>query len=78
MGTSLLVQPFASLVSKCPLTTPRLLINNEEVGSRLPGGFLFDDQDNFRDVKMIGDCDASVAHLAELLGWKDDLMKLAA
>lgn len=32
MGTSLQVQPFASLISKAPLATPRLLINKEKTG----------------------------------------------
>ena len=32
MGTSLTVQPFASLIDRVPATTPRLLINREEVG----------------------------------------------
>ncbi|CAO2626164.1 NAD-dependent protein deacetylase sirtuin-2, partial [Lemmus lemmus] len=32
MGTSLQVQPFASLISKAPLSTPRLLINKEKTG----------------------------------------------
>ncbi|KAJ7357403.1 hypothetical protein OS493_024914 [Desmophyllum pertusum] len=33
MGTSLKVQPFASLVDRVPETTPRLLINKEKCGS---------------------------------------------
>ncbi|MXQ96145.1 hypothetical protein E5288_WYG020255 [Bos mutus] len=32
MGTSLQVQPFASLIGKAPLSTPRLLINKEKTG----------------------------------------------
>ncbi len=32
MGTSLKVYPFASLVNDVPATTPRLLINRDEVG----------------------------------------------
>ena len=32
MGTSLTVQPFASLIDRVPSTTPRLLINREAVG----------------------------------------------
>ncbi|OCF30896.1 NAD-dependent histone deacetylase SIR2 [Kwoniella heveanensis BCC8398] len=50
IGTSLQVQPFASLVNHVPPTCPRLLINREPVGpfssltsSRsMPGGFLSD------------------------------------
>lgn len=33
MGTSLQVQPFASLIGKVPKTTPRILINREQVGT---------------------------------------------
>lgn len=33
VGTSLQVQPFASLISKVPPTCPRVLINREEVGT---------------------------------------------
>lgn len=36
MGTSLKVQPFASLISKAPLSTPRLLINKEKTGQTDP------------------------------------------
>jgi NAD-dependent deacetylase sirtuin 2 len=34
MGTSLAVQPFASLVDHVSETTPRLLINREKCGQR--------------------------------------------
>lgn len=54
MGTSLKVQPFASLVDSVPDTTPRLLINMEKSGDSffslmgLGGGMKFDDENNYR------------------------------
>jgi len=84
IGTSLQVQPFASLVNKVPSTTPRLLINNEEVGKMNPQlallgireGFRFGHSSNYRDISLIGDCQKGVLQLAELLGWKDELQAL--
>ncbi|XP_045641694.1 NAD-dependent protein deacetylase sirtuin-2 isoform X2 [Ursus americanus] len=57
MGTSLQVQPFASLISKAPLSTPRLLINKEKTGQTDPflgmmmglgGGMDFDSKKAYR------------------------------
>uniref|UniRef100_A0A2K5LEL1 NAD-dependent protein deacetylase sirtuin-2 n=1 Tax=Cercocebus atys TaxID=9531 RepID=A0A2K5LEL1_CERAT len=79
MGTSLQVQPFASLISKAPLSTPRLLINKEKAGQSDPflgmilglgGGMDFDSKKAYRDVAWLGDCDQGCLALAELLGWK--------
>lgn len=63
MGTSLKVQPFASLVDAVPDTTPRLLINREKSGSSsgedtllmmlFGGGMKFDREDNYRFVLSI-------------------------
>jgi NAD-dependent deacetylase sirtuin 2 len=88
MGTSLVVQPFASLVSKVSDDTPRLLINREKVGERqdsklarilhlmgMPSdakGFAFG-EGCYRDVFAQGECDESVLKLATLLGWQADL-----
>lgn len=36
IGTSLKVQPFASLINKVSRTTPRVLINKEAVGTTNP------------------------------------------
>uniref|UniRef100_A0A8C6Y9Q8 NAD-dependent protein deacetylase n=1 Tax=Naja naja TaxID=35670 RepID=A0A8C6Y9Q8_NAJNA len=73
MGTSLQVQPFASLVSRVPTNTPRLLINKEKTGEvRLglqPAFFGL-------DVAWLGDCDEGCLALAELLGWKKELEEL--
>ena len=67
MGTSLSVQPFASLPSLCAQGVPRLLINSERVGNL---GSRTD------DVLLLGDCDAGVRQLAAALGWEDELEAL--
>lgn len=77
LGTSLAVQPFASLVDRVPPKCPRLLINLEEAGDADPVmvvlglscGLQFHGADNFRDIAWIGDCDAGCQLLAEKLGW---------
>jgi NAD+-dependent protein deacetylase sirtuin 2 len=71
MGTSLTVQPFASLINRVPSNTPRLLINKEKVG-HMSGGFKFNKK-NTRDVALINDCDSGVRELAEELGWDKEL-----
>ncbi|KAL3135315.1 hypothetical protein ABBQ32_007510 [Trebouxia sp. C0010 RCD-2024] len=88
MGTSLTVQPFASLIDKVKAGVPRVLINREKVGEADPEvakarahhglgghGFNFGDGNN-RDVFYQGDCDAGVEELCSLLGWSDDLHQL--
>ncbi|KAM8793979.1 NAD-dependent protein deacetylase sirtuin-2 [Eudromia elegans] len=84
MGTSLQVQPFASLVARVPSATPRLLINKEKTGQGdsfmslmgLGGGLDFDSDKAYRDVAWLGDCDEGCLALAELLGWKEELQEL--
>jgi NAD-dependent deacetylase sirtuin 2 len=85
MGTSLQVQPFASLVHRVHEAVPRLLINREMVGKlgkleRLLGmsnGFRFGETDNYRDVAHVGgDLQDGVQELVRLLGWQKDLDKL--
>ncbi|EGG21466.1 6-phosphogluconate dehydrogenase [Cavenderia fasciculata] len=66
IGTSLQVQPFASLVAMAPANTPRLLINNEEVGI----SFKFDEPSNKLDCKWIGDCQDGINELTTLLDFK--------
>lgn len=82
MGTSLTVQPFASLTSKVLEETPRLYINLEKTGCgptnpfamlMFGGGFKFDDEDNYRDVFLEGTCDDGCYKLADMLGWGDEL-----
>ncbi|KAL2787290.1 DHS-like NAD/FAD-binding domain-containing protein [Aspergillus keveii] len=67
MGTSLSVQPFASLPSFCKDGTPRVLINRERVGGM---GSRPD------DVLILGDCDDGVRKLARALGWEEELERL--
>lgn len=69
MGTSLTVQPFASLPSFCRESVPRVLINQEHVGN------LGSRPD---DVLMLEDCDAGVRRLANACGWLEELERLWA
>ncbi|XP_044264895.1 NAD-dependent protein deacetylase sirtuin-2 isoform X2 [Tribolium madens] len=84
LGSSLVVQPFASLADRVPNTCPRLLINREKVNNSsgikalfgFGSGFDFDGKNNTRDVAWIGDCDEGCQLLADKLGWGDELKKL--
>ncbi|XP_076837196.1 NAD-dependent protein deacetylase sirtuin-2 [Brachyhypopomus gauderio] len=84
MGTSLQVQPFASLVGRVPNSCPRLLINMEKTGQSdfvagllgFGGGMDFDSDKAYRDVAYINTCDDGCLALAELLGWKTELEEL--
>lgn len=67
MGTSLQVQPFASLPSMCKESVPRVLINMERVGG------LGSRPD---DVLLLGDCDAGVRKFARAMGWEEELEAL--
>jgi NAD-dependent histone deacetylase SIR2 len=67
MGTSLMVQPFASLPSYCQEGVPRVLINLEQAGSM---GSRAD------DVLLLGDCDEQVRKLAEACGWLEELEEM--
>ena len=71
MGTSLQVEPFASLVNKIGKNVPRLLINREvpEV--------LRSDSSN-RDFQLLGDIQTKINELVELLNWSDDLKQLSS
>lgn len=75
LGTSLQVQPFASLISRVPQSCPRALLNLERVGDDHYGGFDFDYDDlddarDARDVWIEGTTDESCDKIAELCGWK--------
>lgn len=71
MGTSLKVQPFASLTGRVSAAVPRLLINRERVGGpepmldalgfETPGAFDFSEDSGYRDALQLGDCDTAVA-----------------
>nr|CAB3266079.1 NAD-dependent protein deacetylase sirtuin-2 [Phallusia mammillata] len=86
MGTSLKVQPFASLVGGVDAKTPRLLINRELCGETDPmmlmmgfnSGMDFESEKAYRDVALLGDCDDGCKDLCEKLGWLEDLLKLVA
>ncbi|BFZ07182.1 hypothetical protein BsWGS_10221 [Bradybaena similaris] len=84
MGTSLAVQPFASLVNRVPAHTPRLYINlekgatiNNPLAALIYGdGFNFDGENNYRDVFKGATCDEGCQALADLLDWGEDLKKI--
>ncbi|CAG8626648.1 4323_t:CDS:2 [Funneliformis mosseae] len=80
IGTSLQVQPFASLLDAVGSKTPRLLINLEKVGvfGLQDMGFDFDGehQKYRRDAFYRGTCDDGVMKLAELCGWKEALLQM--
>ncbi|KAI9800136.1 MAG: Sir2 histone deacetylase Hst2 [Piccolia ochrophora] len=67
LGTSLTVQPFASLPGFCSEGVPRILINLERVGGL---GSRAD------DVLILGECDDGVRKLAAAVGWLDELESL--
>ncbi|KPJ01463.1 NAD-dependent deacetylase sirtuin-2 [Papilio xuthus] len=83
MGSSLEVQPFASLIDMVPEWCPRLLINREKAGERSPllrlcglAGGLQLDEHAVRDVALLGDCDHGCRDLAQRLGWGEELHAL--
>jgi NAD-dependent histone deacetylase SIR2 len=67
LGTSLTVQPFASLPSLARDEVPRVLFNLEKVGG------LGSRPD---DVCVLGDCDGGIRKLSEALGWTEELESL--
>lgn len=70
MGTSLEVQPCASLINFVRDDVPRLLINREIVGqSSYYGGLLLNTKHNTRDFVWLGDCDDGVQVIADRLGF---------
>ena len=64
IGTSLQVQPFASLTYFVPRSCPRVLINLEKAGD------LGTRRD---DVLLLGKCDDVMKELAKELGWLKEL-----
>ncbi|XP_060536684.1 NAD-dependent protein deacetylase sirtuin-2 [Cylas formicarius] len=84
LGSSLVVEPFASLVDRTLPNVPRVLINREKVGHRkglmgmlgMGGGLEFDKEGNTRDVAWIGECDDGCQLLADKLGWGAELGEL--
>jgi NAD+-dependent protein deacetylase sirtuin 2 len=85
MGTSLQVQPFASLIDYVSDNCVRLLINRAKVGKTSSGflrsmifgeGLCFDLPGNRRDVAYEGDCDDGCFFLADQLGFGEELREM--
>jgi len=83
MGTSLAVQPFASLINRVGDQCPRVLINLEKAGEASDlssimhgGGMMFDKPGNYRDVAILGTCDDGCHSLVEKLGWEEEFQML--
>lgn len=70
MGTSLQIEPFASLVNTVRSTVPRLLLNRNAVGP-------FERKPQRRgDYMELGDLSESVRKLAQVLGWHQEIQEL--
>ncbi|NWW85698.1 SIR3 deacetylase, partial [Rhynochetos jubatus] len=69
LGTSLEVEPFASLAGAVRSSVPRVLINRDLVGP-------FARQRRASDVAQLGDVVSGVEKLVELLGWKEEMQTL--
>ncbi|XP_045872964.1 NAD-dependent protein deacetylase sirtuin-3, mitochondrial isoform X1 [Meles meles] len=69
LGTSLEVEPFASLSEAVRSSVPRLLINRDLVGP-------FAWRPRGTDVVQLGDVVQGVERLVELLGWTEELQEL--
>ncbi|VDP78710.1 unnamed protein product [Echinostoma caproni] len=75
MGTSLSVAPFCMLVNRVGSNVPRVYLNREASVFGFDG-IPWDAAENKRDVFVPGDADDSVLRLADLLGWKDELLEM--
>ncbi|XP_029412684.1 NAD-dependent protein deacetylase sirtuin-3, mitochondrial isoform X4 [Nannospalax galili] len=69
LGTSLEVEPFASLSEMVQKSVPRLLINRDLVGP-------FAWHPRSRDVAQLGDVVHGVERLVDLLGWTQEMQDL--
>ncbi|WWC91962.1 uncharacterized protein L201_006915 [Kwoniella dendrophila CBS 6074] len=75
IGTSLQVQPFASLIGKVPLNCPRLLINRESVGPfQSSGGY--NKRNNLRNMFWEGDADKGINELVKHLELENEFIEL--
>ncbi|XP_059926923.1 NAD-dependent protein deacetylase sirtuin-3, mitochondrial isoform X1 [Gadus macrocephalus] len=72
MGTSLEVEPFASLAGAVRSSVPRLLINRDSVGPFTWGSL------RPTDVTQLGDVVTGVGALAQAIGWTQELEALMA
>uniref|UniRef100_UPI00398EFAA6 NAD-dependent protein deacetylase sirtuin-3, mitochondrial isoform X2 n=1 Tax=Pristiophorus japonicus TaxID=55135 RepID=UPI00398EFAA6 len=72
LGTSLEVEPFASLSEMVRNSVPRILINQDQVGSigRNPR--------RVNDVVELGDIVRGVERFSEMLGWNEEVIELLA
>ena len=80
-GTSLQVQPFASMINRCEGYVPRMLFNRDPVGLRGDfdngySGFLFGHDANYRDVCVLGNCDDIIMKFAKMLNMKKELQNM--
>ncbi|XP_053305048.1 NAD-dependent protein deacetylase sirtuin-3, mitochondrial [Spea bombifrons] len=69
IGTSLEVEPFASLVYAARASIPRVLINRDPVGPFLSGP-------HGLNVMELGDVTAGIKRFAQMLGWEQELKEL--
>jgi len=69
MGTSLTVEPVASLVTMVDTSTPRLIINKEDLKTLSYGG-------HTKDLFLKTDCNSAVNELCVMLGWEKELEEL--
>ncbi|NXN14538.1 SIR3 deacetylase, partial [Indicator maculatus] len=69
IGTSLEVEPFASLAGAVGSSVPRVLINRDLVGP-------FAQCQRHNDVAQLGDVVSGVERLVELLGWAQEMQTL--
>ncbi|XP_069660544.1 NAD-dependent protein deacetylase sirtuin-3, mitochondrial isoform X5 [Haliaeetus albicilla] len=69
IGTSLEVEPFASLAGAVRSSVPRVLINRDLVGP-------FAWQQRYNDVAQLGDVVSGVKKLVELLDWNEEMQTL--
>ncbi|XP_059832274.1 NAD-dependent protein deacetylase sirtuin-3, mitochondrial isoform X7 [Hypanus sabinus] len=70
LGTSLEVEPFASLSEMVRNSVPRILINQDLVGSLTRNPL------RSKDVVELGDVIRGVKRLSDLLGWTDQVNQL--
>ncbi|KAF6215410.1 hypothetical protein GE061_010162 [Apolygus lucorum] len=83
LGTTLQVEPFASIMHNIPTNCPRLIISkynlSEFKNSKYQRVLKYDkdiDDTLGYDAFLLGDCDASVHDLVGMIGWEDDLQKV--
>jgi NAD-dependent SIR2 family protein deacetylase len=71
-GTSLVVMPAGGLVGAVSYSTPRVVVNLEQVGTEL--GLEYNESDRQRDYFVEGKTDDVFLNLTKELGWISDLM----